>query len=141
MNSGDHRALDVRPLAGPAHLLTMAQERGSVADRLSGWMFRLVLCEQAATSALICAGWSIPALLGTPAYEEAWQQDQFPAYRADSDGEFVPLGRHFRQLFGQLIFEFIQFRASRGDPFQQLGIQHAPDRRRLPNCCERESAS
>ncbi|WP_053723876.1 Scr1 family TA system antitoxin-like transcriptional regulator [Streptomyces sp. WM6378] len=83
MNSGEHRALDVRPLAGLAHLLTMAQESGSVADRLPGWMFRLALCEQAATSALICSGWSMPALLRTLAYEEAWQQDQFPAHRAE----------------------------------------------------------
>lgn len=43
--------------------------------------------------------------------------------------EFVPFGPHFRQPFGQLVFEFVQFRAPRGDPFQQLGIQHAPDRR------------
>jgi hypothetical protein len=31
-------------------------------------------------------------------------------------------GPHFRQLFGRLLFEFVQFRATRGDPFQQLGI-------------------
>jgi hypothetical protein len=45
------------------------------------------------------------------------------------DSEFVPFGPHFRQLFGQLVFEFVQFRTPRGDPFQQFGIQHAPDRR------------
>lgn len=42
-----------------------------------------------------------------------------------SDGKFIPLGPYLRQLLGQLIFEFVQFRAPRGDPFQQLGIQHA----------------
>ncbi|WP_159047923.1 hypothetical protein [Streptomyces sp. WM6378] len=31
------------------------------------------------------------------------------------DGEFIPLGPHFRQLLGQLFFEFVQFRAPRGD--------------------------
>ncbi|MFI7295122.1 hypothetical protein [Streptomyces sp. NPDC050121] len=41
------------------------------------------------------------------------------------DREFVPLGPHLRQLLGQLFFEFVQFRAPRGDPFQQRGIQHA----------------
>ncbi|MFI1865323.1 hypothetical protein [Streptomyces jumonjinensis] len=42
-----------------------------------------------------------------------------------SDGEFIPLGPYLRQLLGQLLFEFVQFRTPRGDPFQQLGIQHA----------------
>ncbi|MFD9791390.1 hypothetical protein ACFWXK_10605 [Streptomyces sp. NPDC059070] len=40
-------------------------------------------------------------------------------------GELVPLGPHLRQLLGQLVFEFVQLRPPRGDPFQQLGI-HAP---------------
>ncbi|MBL1110346.1 hypothetical protein JK361_38330 [Streptomyces sp. 5-8] len=56
-----------------------------------------------------------------------------PLKDAFGDGEFVPLGPHSRQLFDQLLFEFVQFRTPRGDPFQQLGIQHAPDRRRLPD--------
>ncbi|MGW0295350.1 hypothetical protein ACWDYK_01365 [Streptomyces anthocyanicus] len=46
-----------------------------------------------------------------------------------SDGQFVALGPYLRQLLGQLLFEFVQFRTPRGDPFQQLGI-HTPDRRR-----------
>lgn len=33
------------------------------------------------------------------------------------DGEFVPFGSHLGQLLGQLFFEVVQFRASRGDPF------------------------
>ncbi|MFF4796439.1 hypothetical protein ACFY2M_44040 [Streptomyces sp. NPDC001276] len=64
---------------------------------------------------------------------------ELPGHRSKDtfgDGEFVPLGPHFRKLFGQLFFEFIQFRATRGDPFQQLGIQHGPDRRRPPGRCE-----
>ncbi|MFJ3175370.1 hypothetical protein ACIPJK_31950 [Streptomyces roseus] len=52
-----------------------------------------------------------------------------PFKNAFGDGEFAPFGPHFRQLSGQLFFEFVQFRTPRGDPFQQLGIQHAPDRR------------
>ncbi|MER6563396.1 hypothetical protein ABT300_37845 [Streptomyces sp. NPDC001027] len=57
------------------------------------------------------------------------------------DSEFVPLGPHVRRLFGQLLFEFVQFRAPRGDPVQQLGIQHVPDRRRQPRRSEQESDS
>ncbi|MET9919930.1 hypothetical protein ABZZ04_22975 [Streptomyces sp. NPDC006435] len=34
------------------------------------------------------------------------------------DGGFIPLSPHFRQLFGRLLLEFVQFRAPRGDPFQ-----------------------
>ncbi|MEU1851509.1 hypothetical protein ABZ499_20095 [Streptomyces sp. NPDC019990] len=56
------------------------------------------------------------------------------------DGELVALGPHLRQLLGQPFFEFVQFRAPRGDPFQQLGI-HAPDRRRPPGHLEQEPAS
>ncbi|WP_256725973.1 hypothetical protein [Streptomyces sp. IMTB 2501] len=56
------------------------------------------------------------------------------------DSEFVPLGPHLCQLLGQPFFEFIQFRAPRGDPFQQLGI-HAPDRRWQPRPNELEPAN
>ncbi|MEV6962765.1 hypothetical protein AB0M97_27030 [Streptomyces sp. NPDC051207] len=56
-----------------------------------------------------------------------------PFKDALGDCEFVPLGSHFRQLFGQLLFESVQFRAPRGDPFQQFGIQHAPDRGGAPD--------
>ncbi|MET7552256.1 hypothetical protein ABZS95_40815 [Streptomyces sp. NPDC005479] len=63
------------------------------------------------------------------------------AVNAFGDGEFVPLGPHLCQLFGQLFFEFVQFRAPRGDPFQQLEIQHAPDRRRPPGHSGQEPAS
>ncbi|GHB68602.1 hypothetical protein GCM10010347_43520 [Streptomyces cirratus] len=59
-----------------------------------------------------------------------------PFKDAFGDGEFVPLVPHSCELFDQLFFKFVQFRAPRGDPFQQLGIQHAPDRRRLPGHCE-----
>ncbi|WP_251023351.1 hypothetical protein [Streptomyces sp. ISL-10] len=55
-------------------------------------------------------------------------------------GEFVPLGPRLRQLLGQLFFEFVQFRAPRGDPFQQLGI-HARDPRRPPGQGEQEPAN
>ncbi|MDA5286660.1 hypothetical protein [Streptomyces sp. Isolate_45] len=34
------------------------------------------------------------------------------------DSEFVSLGSYLRQLLGQPFFELVQFRASRGDPFQ-----------------------
>ncbi|NEA68245.1 hypothetical protein [Streptomyces sp. SID12488] len=44
------------------------------------------------------------------------------------DDKFVPLGPYLRQLVGQLFFEFVRFRAPRGDPFYRLGIQHVPDR-------------
>ncbi len=37
--------------------------------------------------------------------------------------------------------EFGQFRATRGDPSQQLGSQHVPDRRRPPDHGEREPTS
>ncbi|MFJ5594747.1 hypothetical protein ACIQCG_34030 [Streptomyces noursei] len=57
------------------------------------------------------------------------------------DGELVPFGPYLRQLLGQLFFEFVQFRAPRGDPCQQLGTQHAQDRRRPPGHIEREPAS
>ncbi len=39
------------------------------------------------------------------------------------DSEFVPLGPHFRQLFGEQFFEYVQFRTPCGDPFQQLGLR------------------
>ncbi|WP_143676619.1 hypothetical protein [Streptomyces sp. TLI_146] len=61
-----------------------------------------------------------------------------PFKDAFGEGEFVLLGPHFRHLVGQLFFEFVQFRMPRGDPFQQLGIQHAQDRRRRPSRCEEE---
>ncbi|GAA0522817.1 hypothetical protein GCM10010390_26350 [Streptomyces mordarskii] len=47
-----------------------------------------------------------------------------------SDSEFIPLRPCLRHLLDQLFLEFVQFRAPRGNPFQQLGIQHAADRRR-----------
>ncbi|MFF1505610.1 hypothetical protein ACFVZR_38690 [Streptomyces sp. NPDC058316] len=56
------------------------------------------------------------------------------------DGQLVPLGPHLRQLLGQLFFKFVQFRAPRGDPFQQLGI-HTPDRRWPPGTGEQEPAN
>ncbi|GAB2896460.1 hypothetical protein GCM10027074_74890 [Streptomyces deserti] len=37
------------------------------------------------------------------------------------DGKLAPLSPHLRQVFGRLFFEFVQFRAPRGGPFQQLG--------------------
>lgn len=46
-----------------------------------------------------------------------------------SNGELIALRPDLYQLLGQLLFELIQFRTPRGDPLQQLGIQHAPDRR------------
>ncbi|MEU2674861.1 hypothetical protein ABZ622_39770 [Streptomyces sp. NPDC007164] len=65
----------------------------------------------------------------------AWDQHHRPAvhlpgYRATearSSASFavVPLGSHLGQLLGQVLFEFVQLGAPRGDPFQQLGIQHA----------------
>jgi hypothetical protein len=63
-----------------------------------------------------------------------------PFKDAFGDGEFVPLGPYLRQLLGQLFFEFVQFRAPRGDPFQQLRI-HAPDRRRPSSRSEQEPGS
>lgn len=50
-----------------------------------------------------------------------------PLQNSLGDSKFVSLGPHLRQLLGRLCFEFIQFRATRGKPFQQLGI-HASDR-------------
>jgi hypothetical protein len=35
------------------------------------------------------------------------------------DSELIPLSPHLRQLLGQPFFDFVQFRAPRGDPFQQ----------------------
>ncbi|MDX2624235.1 hypothetical protein PV356_32860 [Streptomyces sp. WI03-5b] len=46
----------------------------------------------------------------------------YPLKDPFSDSELVSLGSYLRQLLGQPFFEFIQFRASRGDPFPQLGI-------------------
>ncbi|WP_326790552.1 RNA polymerase sigma factor [Streptomyces sp. NBC_00151] len=40
------------------------------------------------------------------------------------DGEFVPLVPHLIKLLDQLFFEFVQFRAARGDPFRDLGLRH-----------------
>lgn len=57
---------------------------------------------------------------------------------AFGDGEFVPLSPHRFQLLGQLFFEFVQFRAARGDPFQQFGVQHAQNRRKRPPRSEQE---
>lgn len=48
------------------------------------------------------------------------------------DGELVPRGPHLRQLLGEQFLTFVQLGAPRGDPFQQLRIQHAPDPRRPP---------
>ncbi|WP_392839758.1 hypothetical protein [Streptomyces sp. LN500] len=40
------------------------------------------------------------------------------------DGEFVALGPHLLQLLGQLVFQLVQFRASRRDPFRDPGLHH-----------------
>ncbi|MFK0239117.1 hypothetical protein [Streptomyces vinaceus] len=71
-------------------------------------------------------------LAGASGDRDALARDLFTHALEDSfgDGEFVPFRSHRRQLPEQLLFEVVQFRASRGDPFQQLGIRHALDRRR-----------
>ena len=43
-------------------------------------------------------------------------------------GQLVLLGPHLGQLLDQLLFEFIQLRAARGDPLMHLGVHHAPER-------------
>ncbi|MEV6055689.1 hypothetical protein [Streptomyces sp. NPDC052107] len=40
------------------------------------------------------------------------------------DVEFATLGPHLLRLLGQLIFQLVQFRASRRDPFRDLGLHH-----------------
>lgn len=40
------------------------------------------------------------------------------------DGEFVSLVPHLIKLLDQLFFEFVQFRAARGDPFRDHGLHH-----------------
>jgi hypothetical protein len=55
---------------------------------------------------------------------DALTSDLFARRLKDSfgDREFVSLGPYLRQLLGQPFFEFVQFRTSRGDPFQQLQV-------------------
>ncbi|MGW0185787.1 hypothetical protein ACWDV7_08560 [Streptomyces sp. NPDC003362] len=43
-------------------------------------------------------------------------------------GKLIPVGPHLRQLLDQLLFESVQLRTTRGDPFLYLGVHHAPER-------------
>lgn len=45
-------------------------------------------------------------------------------------GEFVAIGPHLIELHDELFFECAQLRVSRGDPFRDLGLHHAAERRR-----------
>ncbi|MFF3976949.1 Scr1 family TA system antitoxin-like transcriptional regulator [Streptomyces sp. NPDC001828] len=78
----------MRHLEGLAYLLSTARDR--LVDCLPGWRSRLALCERTATSYLLSAGQTIPALLRTRGYAHAIRQAGWPEHWTELD---APLDR------------------------------------------------